>query len=193
MAAGGREWVEAVGWAWGVVGWVEGVRKAAGRSVQGGRENGQEAQKKGQEEQQDSESLPLILPILTTHLLLSLALLLLPLLFLPNLSPELSLISKSHHWSFFSSPGFWAQEAGMALCELTLPPPTVFSLSATSYLYIRPLIANWAFGNPLDLLELGGEGVLGRKAQGGWLMSVGGWAVYGGEEVERKGVKGKEG
>ncbi|GAA5918077.1 hypothetical protein JCM6882_004981 [Rhodosporidiobolus microsporus] len=208
------EWVLAVGWAGGMVGWVAAVqarvggmeaREARWRRGRGADEAGEELEKV--DERRGSPPSPSLPSLLLTHLLLTL--LLLPLLSLSPLSHELAAIRRYRHYGFFTEPGFWAQEGGMAACEvvrlgaflnLVKSSPSsllpCLSLPAVSSLLLRPLLTHLLFGNPLasdsEPMHRGGGRGLGEWAQLGLVGVTTGWAVSeggGAGEGEEEGRK----
>ncbi|GAA5820241.1 hypothetical protein JCM11251_005540 [Rhodosporidiobolus azoricus] len=222
------EWLFGVGWAAGIVGWVLAAR--AGVTSSGGMaeltdEVERDVEGRAVEEKREAAKMrvsrssapisshaplsPSLPSLLLNHLLLSLAFLL-PLLLFPfsPFATELASIRRYRHYSFFTEVGFWAQEAGMAACQLvrlavflnlavTASPPTTLLLPSLSSLLLRPLLTHLIFGNPLSgnrvpSLYLGGEGWVGEWTQVAVVGGVGGWAVWEGiRERERRGRGGR--
>ncbi|BGP48389.1 hypothetical protein JCM10450v2_004262 [Rhodotorula kratochvilovae] len=182
--AGRGGWPVALGWAAGATGWV--------LALQAGQEEAARRLQAAVEDEKDARNRPAPPPTLFTHLLFTILLLALPTL----VSTELSDIRRSHHHAFLLEPGFWAQEAGMALCGLaglsaflhlvhTCAPLPVFALVSTKDLLVLPRMYAALLGNPTDALSLG-EPALGGKARAAMLLGLGVWLLVGKAE-EREG------
>ncbi|GAA6034067.1 hypothetical protein JCM8097_000675 [Rhodosporidiobolus ruineniae] len=145
---------------------------------------------------------PPLTAILIPHLSLTALFLLPPLVF----SSELASVRRYRHYGFFTEPGFWVMEVGMAACGLarlaaffqlvqTLRSsslPLISLLPAASHLLLQPLLARFFFGNPFDLVTLGGEGTFSPAVQYGLLLGLAGVVVWVGGEEGREGRR-KEG
>ncbi|GJN90656.1 hypothetical protein Rhopal_003668-T1 [Rhodotorula paludigena] len=139
-------------------------------------------------------------PSLVIHLALSIILLALPTLS----SPELADIRRYRHYSFFTEPGFWAQEAVMALCGLanlaatwhlasTTTPLALFSVVALKDTLVLPRAFALLLGNPLDAISQG-EATLGAGQQAVVLgLLAGVWALgkASGEATQREDARGR--
>ncbi|GAA5824713.1 hypothetical protein JCM3770_003078 [Rhodotorula araucariae] len=185
--AGRGGWPVALGWAAGATGWVLALQAGVAESRRDERVAGEDG-KEGERRRPGPRA------TLSTHLLLNILLLALPTI----LSTELSDIRRSRHYAFFLEPGFWVQEAGMALCGLaglcafwhlvsTCAPLPVFALVAAKDLLLLPRMYAALLGNPTDALSLG-EATLSGRARAVMLLGLGAWLLAGkAEEGEWEG------